>query len=359
MQTQQATHRRTLTGLIVLIFTVTAVFILNVPASGQTNSKYFYETGHYVKGRFLTYWQSHGGLAQQGYPLSEEFNEQSETDGKIYTVQYFERATFEYHPESAANPVLLSLLGSFRFREIYPTGAANQVPNTLPGAVSFPQTGKRLGGAFLEYWRKNGGLAQQGYPISDEFLEVSVLDGKRYKVQYFERAVFEEHPEKEPPYNVLLSQLGRFRFQAKYGTGALLPIAPSPVPPPGAIEGIVGFPSSGVPDMDIYAVEVTDEAHEPRVYKKRTFKSPAIVGFRIEGIVPGNYNVIARPVNIEYRDCGGYSASVLCGLAIECSDHSLISVRVKAGQTTKGIEVTDWYAGDAFCAPNVPGLPPR
>ena len=80
----------------------------------------------------------------------------------------------------------------------------------------FPETGKRLGGRFLQYWRQNGGLMQQGYPISDEFFEVSDLDGKPYTVQYFERAVFELHPENRPPYDVLLSQLGTFRFAAQY-----------------------------------------------------------------------------------------------------------------------------------------------
>ena len=31
---------------------------------------------------------------------------------------------------------------------------------------------------FLQYWQQNGGLAQQGFPISDEFMEKSDLDGK-------------------------------------------------------------------------------------------------------------------------------------------------------------------------------------
>jgi hypothetical protein len=57
---------------------------------------------------------------------------------------------------------------------------------------------------------------QQGYPISDELTEVSDLDGKPYLVQYFERAVFEYHPENQSPYNVLLSQLGTFRYKQMY-----------------------------------------------------------------------------------------------------------------------------------------------
>jgi hypothetical protein len=201
------------------------------PSNSQELRRYFSETQHYVKGRFLDYWMSHGALAQQGFPLSEEINEMSDVDGKIYNVQYFERAVFEYHPENKPpNDVLLSLLGSLLYRQKYPSNAANQVPNTLAGSVLFSQTGKRVGGSFLSYWQKNGGLAQQGYPISDEFLETSDLDGRTYKVQYFERAVFEEHPEYQPPNNVLLSQLGRFRLTAKYRDGASLPKATPPKP---------------------------------------------------------------------------------------------------------------------------------
>jgi hypothetical protein len=177
----------------------------------------FPETGKTVCGLFLDYWKSHGGLAQQGYPISDVFPEKSPTDGNTYKVQYFERAVFEYHPEnSPPYVVLLSLLGDAFYKQKYPNGAPNQTPNTSPGSQLFPQTGHRLGGRFLTYWKNHGGLAQQGYPISDEFQEISPTDGKTYKVQYFERAVFEYHPENAPPNDVLLSLLGTFTYQQKY-----------------------------------------------------------------------------------------------------------------------------------------------
>jgi len=50
---------------------------------------------------------------------------------------------------------------------------------------------------------------------------VSVVDGKPYTVQYFERAVFELHPENQPPYDVLLSLLGALRYGEKYGGGSV------------------------------------------------------------------------------------------------------------------------------------------
>jgi hypothetical protein len=188
-----------------------------VPGEG---SRMFPETGKTVSGLFLKYWDEHGGLMQQGYPISDPIGEVSDFDGKLYTVQYFERAVFEYHPENTAGyEVLLTQLGTLRYREKYPTGAPNQRPSADPGAVVFPETGKRVGGPFLVYWQTHGGLAQQGYPISDEFTEVSDRDGKTYTVQYFERAVFEHHPEYAgTPYEVLLSQLGTSLWRDKYGT---------------------------------------------------------------------------------------------------------------------------------------------
>jgi hypothetical protein len=81
----------------------------------------FTATGKRVGGLFLRYWQTRGGLQQFGYPISEEFTERSKLDGKLYTVQYFERAEFEYHPElAAADQVLLAQLGTIAFRQRHP-----------------------------------------------------------------------------------------------------------------------------------------------------------------------------------------------------------------------------------------------
>jgi hypothetical protein len=156
-----------------------------------------------VGGTFRAYWEAHGGLAQQGYPLTEEFPEQSKLDGKTYTVQYFERAIFEYHRDNVPPyDVLLSLVGvdEYNWRTNH-GGVGDQQPNRS-NALFFPQTGHWLGGIFRTYWEQHGGLAQQGYPISDEILSGTI------RVQYFQRAVFEYHPENAPPYNILLSLLG-------------------------------------------------------------------------------------------------------------------------------------------------------
>jgi hypothetical protein len=161
----------------------------------------FPETGKCVNEPFLSYWNNHGGLAINGYPISDEFTETLE-DGKPYKVQYFERVRMELHPEN--QPPYDILLGQFG-RRIHP---ADPPVATKPGARFFSETGHNVAGSFLSYWTANGGLPQFGYPISEEFVE-TLEDGKPYTVQYFERARFEHHPENQPPYDVLLGQFGR------------------------------------------------------------------------------------------------------------------------------------------------------
>ncbi|MEO8287300.1 MAG: hypothetical protein ABI670_12820 [Chloroflexota bacterium] len=192
---------------------------ISVQPEGRT--RYFSETGYEVKGRFLDYWKE-GSLTQFGFPISTAFMQSSDADGKSYLVQYFERALFEYHPENAAPfDVLLAHLGSLRYRQLYGRNSPpNQAPNRASGSVAFPDTGKRLGGVFLAYWSSHGGLVQNGFPISDEFVEISPLDGNEYKVQYFERAVFELHPSNEPAFRVQLSLLGSHYHEQRYPTAS-------------------------------------------------------------------------------------------------------------------------------------------
>ena len=165
-------------------------------------SRCFGETGRCAHGRFLAYWDAHGGLAINGYPLSEPFAEQLE-DGTVYLVQYFERVRMEYHPEH--QPPYDVLLGQFG-RRIH--GGADPAVPAQAGGRFFAETGHTVPEDFYAYWGANGGLAQFGYPLT-EVLTETLEDGKRYEVQYFERARFERHPEHARPYDILLGQFGR------------------------------------------------------------------------------------------------------------------------------------------------------
>lgn len=179
------------------------------------NRLYFSATGHSLNDthHFLSYWKAHGGLAQFGYPQTEELQEINPADGKTYIVQYFERARFEYHPEfkGTANEVELGLLGN-QMTQNRQNQKAFQPISTNPNNKNcqfFQETGHSLCYSFLQYWQQHGGLAIYGYPISEEFTEVNPADGKSYIVQYFERNRFEYHPElKGTPYMVELGLLG-------------------------------------------------------------------------------------------------------------------------------------------------------
>jgi len=214
---------------LIVLLTLFLPASLSSRSYAQEKSRTFPETGKTVSGKFLEYWNRNGGLAQQGFPISDEMQERSQTDGKTYTVQYFERAVFEHHPENQApHDVLLSLLGAQRYLEYYgPGGASNQRVNPNNPRL-FAETGRTIGGVFRAYWEQNGGLAQQGLPMSDEFQETSPLDGKTYTVQYFERAVFELHPENAgTQHEVLLTQLGTYAYRAQHSS-LVLPATISP-----------------------------------------------------------------------------------------------------------------------------------
>jgi hypothetical protein len=71
----------------------------------------FPETQHQICEPFRSYWEGNGGLARFGYPITELLQEPVE--GRVLTVQYFERRRMELHPQNAGTPyyVQLGLLG--------------------------------------------------------------------------------------------------------------------------------------------------------------------------------------------------------------------------------------------------------
>ncbi|HYF61613.1 MAG TPA: hypothetical protein VD886_02300 [Herpetosiphonaceae bacterium] len=102
------------------------------------------------------------------------------------------------------------------------------------GERYFPQTGHTLGGAFKAYYEGHGldlghpgvsadeSLALFGYPLSEPFEEINPDTGELLRVQYFERARFEWHPENPDPYKVLLGRFG-FTTLLRRGTTAVIP----------------------------------------------------------------------------------------------------------------------------------------
>lgn len=192
------------------------------PAPDETrpNLLYFPETGHTLIYGFKGYWERNGGLPIFGFPMTQEFQAQ-QSDGWTYaTTQYFERQRFEWHPELQGTPyeVLLGLLGAEDAvrRDLLSEPSFQPIVVADAGCTFFEATGHQVCGAFQTYWREHGlelgdggvshreSLALFGYPLSEPFVDPTT----GLETQYFERAVFELHPENPAPYKVLLRLLG-------------------------------------------------------------------------------------------------------------------------------------------------------
>jgi peptidoglycan hydrolase-like amidase len=181
-------------GLAFLVATLTA--LPPQPAHAQQGSRTFPETGFSVGGAFLRFFERNGGLDIFGFPITPEITEGGRT------VQYFQRARFEYYPEHAGTryEVQLGLLGdaltagrSFPRGEPFPPSADH---------LYFPETGYGVHYAFLRFFLRNGGIDIFGYPISEELQEGG------FTVQYFQRARFEYRPDLPERYRVSLGLLG-------------------------------------------------------------------------------------------------------------------------------------------------------
>jgi hypothetical protein len=97
--------------------------------------------------------------------------------------------------------LVLALVSTVATLAAWPQATAAQpgVADTYPPyqARYFGETGHSAVNWFLEFWKNTpNALFVLGYPISQPFVEESFTNpGQYYRVQYFERAVLEEHPE--------------------------------------------------------------------------------------------------------------------------------------------------------------------
>jgi len=174
--------RRQFSTIILVVATVIGVFGLLLPVPllarfgpdgtpDDPRKRYFEETGFWVTGNFLDYFEANGELEIFGYPISSPYNESG------ILVQYFQKARVEWHP---LNPepyqTQLGLLGDELGLREDPVA-----PPILAGKVYFPETGHIVTYMFLRYFRAYGGVDFFGYPISEMLLENQKV------VQYFQR----------------------------------------------------------------------------------------------------------------------------------------------------------------------------
>ena len=226
-----------------ILMVLTALILSALPASAQTGRLCFNVPGitNCIEGRFREYWEQNGGLQVFGYPISAPM--QMSTAEGTFLTQYFERNTFELHPEKPRPyDVLLGRLGDNLMR------AQGTVWQNLPKAAPtaphfFPETGHAVSHEpFWQYWSTHGlqdpalnayqrSLALFGLPLTEAYTAQNP-NGDTVLMQWFERGRFEWHPNNPPQFRVLLGLLGN---ELRNVPAQPAPTTPTPTPQATAI----------------------------------------------------------------------------------------------------------------------------
>lgn len=201
----QAMMKRSIAATVFLILLVAAWNPVHAQTGG---AKYFSETGHNVTGEFLAFYQANpNAVMYYGYPITEQY-----TDRNGLTVQYFQRARFEYRADlPEGQRVQLTPLGRGMYETLLPLDISNAF-----SCRTFVETGFSVCFDFLEFFEANGGAANFGFPISGFEYHENKL------VQYFERARLEWQPWQAEGHRVVISDLGRAYFDKLGEDPALL-----------------------------------------------------------------------------------------------------------------------------------------
>lgn len=203
-----------------LPFLLLALILPAGPAGAQEGGRYYPETGHTLDAVFVEYYDTHGGLAILGYPITEAF-----VDSRTgMLVQYTQNARLErfFDAESGGFRVRLALLGEELGGWEPPLPALQFPVGEAAGCRYYEVSGHRVCHAFLAFYEAHGGPAQFGFPISEFRLERGRI------VQYFQGFRFDWYPEAPPGERVRLAPLGRLHFEAMgYDPALLEPRTPS------------------------------------------------------------------------------------------------------------------------------------
>jgi len=116
----------------------------------------------------------------------------------------------------------------------------------------------------------------------------------------------------------------------------------------GEVTGQICYPSEFIPPMTLYFENVGNNL------VSQFDHSDGSDSYSVN-LFPGTYVAYAyrQGTNIG----GSYSQAVLCGLSVNCTDHTLIEFDVLAGQTTMDIDICDYY-GNPGDIPASPGGSP-
>ena len=148
-------------------------------------------------------------------------------------------------------------------------------------------------------------------------------------------------------------------------TATSLVVTPTPTPEasdtaepttvsPGSISGKLTYPSEFIPPLRVVAFRVENGAWTQQYIYVDTLLNAGT--YQIDGLEPGFYWITAYTIPNDNGApsglAGGYTQAVLCGLSVDCTDHSLVAVEVKPGMVTGNVDPGDWYAAEGSFLPN-------
>jgi hypothetical protein len=113
----------------------------------------------------------------------------------------------------------------------------------------------------------------------------------------------------------------------------------------GAISGRISYPSESIPVLALIAIRADDPGTYRVLHAQRV--PPGPTSYTMAAVEPGVYAVVAF---VEGQGSGleaAYTAAVTCGLTASCTDHALVRVTVRGGETVTGVDVTDWNSAAA------------
>ena len=114
----------------------------------------------------------------------------------------------------------------------------------------------------------------------------------------------------------------------------------------GIIRGILTYPSSFLPPMEICAVNIDSNDKYCTTKLVDDSSSPSNYGYELE-LLEGDYNVYAVRLDENGDEVDGYrsyySKFVTCGLDVSCPSHDPIIIVVVPGEQLNSIDPGDWY----------------
>lgn len=186
-----------------LLIALLALAGISAVRAQKTDSQYFPQYGHWVRGEFLQMYQSASDPERIfGEPITAVFPDRLRPG---IQVQYFERARMDYDPtKPVGQRITLANLGDFVFQDNQSGQPADFSTNS--NMCRQFSNGKSVCFAFLQFYDNFNGAKYFGQPLSN----TEFMDGRL--VQYFERVRMEWRNEMPTGQKVVLTELGQIDF---------------------------------------------------------------------------------------------------------------------------------------------------